>query len=113
VYPYSEARFKTLKYHPDYPERFGYLVDARTWAQAFFAWYNQAHHHTRLGLLTPAVVHYGQAETVLQKRQQVLTATYAAHPERFVKHLPVPAQLPMAVWFNPPKPTSDTASPLQ
>jgi putative transposase len=111
--PYSEAQFKTLKYRPDYPERFGCVLDARAWAQAFFAWYNQAHHHTGLGLLTPAVVHHGQAERVLQKRQQVLTAAYATHPERFVKHLPVPAQLPVAVWINPPKPASDTVSPLQ
>jgi putative transposase len=111
--PYSEAQFKTLKYRPDYPERFGCLVDARAWAQAFFAWYNEDHHHTGLGLLTPAVVHYGQAEPVLQKRQQVLAAAYAAHPERFVKHPPVPAQLPVAVWINPPKPAGDVAAPLQ
>jgi putative transposase len=111
--PYSEAQFKTLKYRPDYPERFGCLADARTWAQAFFAWYNQEHHHTGLGLLTPAVVHHGQAEAVLQKRQQVLEAAYAAHPERFVKHAPVPAQLPVAVWINPPKPASGKESPVQ
>ena len=111
--PYSEAQFKTLKYRPDYPERFGCLVDARTWAQAFFAWYNEDHHHTGLGLLTPTVVHSGQAELVLQKRQQVLAAAYTAHPERFVKHPPVPAQLPVAVWINPPKPAGDVAAPLQ
>jgi len=111
--PYSEAQFKTLKYRPDYPERFGCLLDARAWAQVFFAWYNQAHHHTNLGLLTPAVVHHGQAETVLQKRQQVLAAAYAAHPERFVKHPPMPAKLPVAVWINPPKPAGDVAAPLQ
>jgi len=111
--PYSEAQFKTLKYRPDYPERFGCLADARAWAQAFFAWYNQEHHHTGLGLLTPAVVHHGQAETVLQKRQQVLDVAYAAHPERFVKHAPVPAQLPAAVWINPPQPAGDTPAPLQ
>jgi len=111
--PYSEAQFRTLKYRPDYPERFGCLVDARMWAQAFFAWYNQEHHHTGLGLLTPAVVHHGQAETVLHKRQQVLEAAYAVHPERFVKHVPVPAQLPAAVWINPPKPAAGTEPPLQ
>lgn len=111
--PYSEAQFKTLKYRPGYPERFGCLVDARIWAQGFFAWYNQEHHHAGLGLLTPAVVHHGQAETVLQKRQQVLDVAYAAHPERFVKHPPVPAQLPVAVWINPPKPAGDTTKPLQ
>jgi len=111
--PYSEAQFKTLKYRPDYPERFGGLVEARAWAQTFFIWYNDDHHHTGLGLLTPAVVHSGQAETVLQKRQQVLDSAYAAHPERFVKHAPVPAQLPVAVWINPPKPATETAKPLQ
>ena len=111
--PYSEAQFKTLKYRPDYPERFGSLIDARAWAQAFFAWYNHEHHHTGLGLLTPAVVHSGQAATQLAKRQHVLAVAYAAHPERFVKHPPVPAQLPEAVWINPPKPTAEVAPPLQ
>lgn len=111
--PYSESQFKTLKYRPDYPERFGSLVEARLWAQTFFAWYNADHHHTGLGLLTPVVVHSGQAETVLQKRQQVLDLAYAAHPERFVKHPPVPAQLPVAVWINSPKPEGDSAIPLQ
>jgi putative transposase len=111
--PYSEAQFNTLKYRPDYPDRFGGLVEARTWAQTFFAWYNAEHHHTGLGLLTPVVVHSGQAETVRQKRQQVLDIAYAAHPERFVKHPPVPAQLPVAVWINPPKPAVETVKPLQ
>jgi putative transposase len=111
--PYSEAQFKTLKYRPDYPERFGGLVEARAWAHTFFIWYNDDHHHTGLGLLTPVVVHSGQAETVLQKRQQVLDIAYAAHPERFVKHAPVPAQLPLAVWINPPVPVGDKARPLQ
>jgi putative transposase len=101
--PYSEAQFKTLKYRPDYPDRFGCLADARAWAQAFFTWYNQEHHHTGLGLLTPASVHYGQAEAVLAKRQQTLAAAYAAHPERFVKGAPKPPPLPSAVWINPPK----------
>jgi putative transposase len=111
--PYSEAQFKTLKYRPDYPERFGCLSDAHVWAQAFFAWYNQEHHHTGLGLLTPMVVHSGQAELVCQKRQHVLDLAYAAHPERFVRHAPVSAQLPMAVWINPPKPACKRATPLQ
>jgi putative transposase len=111
--PYSEAQFKTLKYRPDYPERFGSLVEARLWAQTFFAWYNADHHHTGLGLLTPVGVHTGKAESVLQQRQKVLDIAYAAHPERFVKHPPVPAQLPAAVWINPPKPAGDPAKPLQ
>ena len=110
--PYSEAQFKTLKYRPDYPDRFGSMIEARRWAQEFFVWYNQEHHHTNLGLLTPAVVHYGEAERVLQKRQEVLALAYAAHPERFVKGAPVPAPLPAAVWINPPKPTGEKASGL-
>lgn len=111
--PYSEAQFKTLKYRPDYPQRFGGLAEARAWAHGFFAWYNQEHHHTGLGLLTPAVVHHGQAELVLQKRQQVLNVAYATHPERFVKHAPVPAQLPAAVWINPPKLVNRTEPRVQ
>jgi len=101
--PYSEAQFKTLKYRPDYPDRFGSLVEARAWAQAFFAWYNHEHHHTGLGLLTPAVVHAGQAEVVRQQRQATLQAAYEKHPDRFVKGAPIPAALPEAVWINPPK----------
>jgi putative transposase len=103
--PFSEAHFKTLKYHPTFPERFGCSSDARTWAQGFFHWYNYDHHHTGLALLTPADVHYGRAEAILQQRQQVLHAAYAAHPERFVKGPPRPAPLPTAVWINPPQPT--------
>ncbi len=103
--PYSEAQFKTLKYRPDYPSRFGCLVDARAWAQAFFAWYNHKHHHTGLALLTPSEVHYQLARSVLQKRQAVLCAAYQKTPQRFVKGLPVPSQLPSAVWINPPQVT--------
>ena len=101
--PYSEAHFKTLKYRPDYPERFGSIADARSWARSFFTWYNNQHYHTGLGLLTPALVHTGQAETVRQKRQVVLRQAYLAHPERFTKGLPRPAELPEAAWINPPK----------
>src|SRR5450759_3302462 len=104
--PFSEAQFKTLKYRPDYPERFGSLPDAPSWGRCFFAWYNDRHHHTGLGLLTPADVHHGRAETVRQKRQAALLRAYQAHPERFVKGAPVPAKLPEAVWINPPKDSS-------
>ena len=100
--PYSEAQFRTLKYRPDYPERFGSLMDARQWAQHFFTWYNQQHHHTGLSLLTPADVHYGRAEERLAQRQVVLQQAYQLHPERFVKGEPTPAQLPDAVWINQP-----------
>lgn len=101
--PYSEAQFKTLKYRPDYPERFGCLQDARNWARDFFDWYDYEHHHSALGLLTPADVHYGQGQAILGQRQLVLQAAYQRNPERFVKGLSTPAQLPVAVWINPPK----------
>ena len=101
--PYSEAQFKTLKYRPDYPSRFGCQQDARAWANTFFDWYNREHHHTGLALLTPADVHFHRAQAVLQKRQAVLHAAYARTPERFVKGPPVPMQVPQAVWINPPK----------
>jgi putative transposase len=103
--PFSEAQFKTLKYRPDYPDRFGCQLDARYWAQEFFQWYNYQHHHSALGLLTPADVHFGRAQAVLAQRQQVLEAAYHKNPERFVKGLPMPPQLPQAVWINPPKPS--------
>ena len=101
--PFSEAQFKTMKYQPDYPERFGSQVDARTWAQTFFPWYNDEHHHSGIGYLTPAAVHYGEASRLLAERQQTLNLAYAAHPERFVKGQPVPPALPTAVWINPPQ----------
>ncbi len=109
--PYSEAQFKTLKYRPDYPDRFASVADARRWARSFFAWYNDEHHHTGLGLLTPAVVHTGQAEAVRQKRQAVLQQAYQAHPERFVRGQPQPAKLPEAVWINPPPHPADLSAP--
>ena len=109
--PYSEAQFKTLKYRPDYPTRFGCQQDARAWASPFFDWYNHEHHHTGLALLTPADVHFNRAQVVLQKRQAVLQAAYARTPERFVKGIPCPAQLPAAVWINPP--TSRTAALIE
>ena len=109
--PFSEAQFKTLKYCPQFPERFGSIEDGRAFGQVFFPWYNQAHRHSGLGFLTPAVVHFGQAATVRAHRQQVLAVAYAAHPERFVKGRPHPADLPTAVWINPPskKPTAQAA----
>ena len=100
--PYSEAQFKTLKYRPDYPTRFGCQQDARAWAKAFFHWYNHHHHHTGLALLTPADVHFHRTPLVLQQRQAVLQAAYEKTPQRFVKGSPMPPQLPPAVWINPP-----------
>jgi len=102
--PFSEAQFKTVKYRPDYPERFGSLQDARAWARPFFHWYNHQHRHSALALLTPAIVHAGRATQVLQQRQRVLDAAFQAHPERFVRGQPLPGVLPEAVWINPPSP---------
>lgn len=101
--PYSEAQFKTLKYYSTYPGRFGSLVDARKWAHDFFGWYNHEHHHSGLGLLTPADVHYGRAEAVLAQREMVMRQAYARHPERFVNGSPRLPELPAAVWINPPQ----------
>ncbi len=106
--PYSEAQFKTLKYRPDFPDRFGSIVDARGWAQPFFQWDNHEHYHTGLNLMTPAMVHYGLAETIRDQRNQVLQAAYTAHPERFVRGMPTVSDLPREVWINPPAGTSLT-----
>jgi len=110
--PYSEAQFKTMKYRPDYPERFGCRQDARSWASDFFFWYDYEHHHSALGLLTPADVHYGRSQATLQRRQEVLEVAYQKNPERFVKGLPRPPQLPEAVWINPPKQLVKAEEPL-
>jgi putative transposase len=108
--PYSEAQFRTLKYSPSYPDRFGSLADARHWCERFLTWYNQEHHHTSLNLLTPADVHYGRAEEKLAQRQVVLQRAYAAHPERFVKGPPTTPKLATAVWINPPPAADSSAS---
>ena len=100
--PFSEAQFKTVKYRPDFPDRFGSPQDARTWARPFFHWYNHQHRHAALALMTPAMIHAGQGAQVMQHRQQVLNAAYLAHPERFVCGQPQPGVLPEAVWINPP-----------
>ena len=101
--PYSEAQFKTLKYRPDFPDRFGSLEHARAHGTDFFPWYNTEHRHSGLGLHTPHDVHYGLAEARRAARAAVLMAAYAARPDRFVRHHPVPAALPTAAWINPPK----------
>jgi len=100
--PYSEAHFKTFKYRPDFPDRFGCIQDATAFCRSFFAWYNNEHRHSGIGLLTPEMVHHGQAASVIAARQQTLHAAYAAHPERFVGKPPQPPLLPLAAWINPP-----------
>jgi len=100
--PYSEAQFKTLKYRPAFPERFGSIEHARQHCQGFFHWYNTQHYHSGIALLTPETVHYGLADTILEARAQTLQAAFLAHPERFKGRLPQPHPLPKAVWINKP-----------
>jgi putative transposase len=101
--PYSEAQFKTLKYRPEFPDRFGSIEDARSFCRAFFAWYNTEHCHSGIGLHTPEAVHYGLAAERNEHRARILLEAQAARPERFVRKLPEPPALPQAVWINPPK----------
>ena len=100
--PFSESQFKTLKYRPEFPDRFASFDHALDFCGKFFHWQNHEHHHWGLGLLTPAVVHFGQADVVLGARQAVLDMAHAAHPERFVRRPPQPLPLPREVWINPP-----------
>jgi len=106
--PFSEAAFKTLKYRPNFPERFGSIQDSRGFCDDFFRWYNQEHHHSGLGLLTPHDVHHGLANQRLSARAKVLDAAYQAHPERFVGGAPKPGRLPNEVWIN--KPATSTSA---
>ena len=99
--PYSEAQFKTMKYVPDFPERFGSLEDARTFCDGFFLAYNHEHRHSGIGLHTPASVHFGTAEQIHTQRQATLDQAYAAHPQRFARR-PRPPRLPEAAWINQP-----------
>ena len=101
--PYSESQFRTMKYRPGFPERFGSLQDARAFCLEFFAWYNEDHRHSGLGLLSPSVVHYGLAPAAIRQRQVVLDAAYIAHPERFVRKPPQPLPAPAEVWINKPQ----------
>jgi putative transposase len=103
--PYSEAGFKTMKYRPEFPDQFGSIQDARAFCRGFFDWYNTAHRHSGIAMLTPEQVHYGRAGVVLERRAKVLAEAYNAHPERFVRGMPAPQELPKAVWINPPRET--------
>jgi putative transposase len=101
--PYSEAQFKTLKYRPGFPARFGSIEAARAHCQEFFPWYNTRHRHAGLGLHTAADVHHGTAAAVQDRRARVLAAAYQQHPERFVSSPPTPPRLPGTSWINPPE----------
>ena len=100
--PFSEAQFKTLKYQPTFPDRFGAIEDARAYCRPFFTRYNTEHYHSGLGLLTPHAVHFGHHPQILAHRQRVLDLAYARNPERFVNAPPEPLPAPTAVWINPP-----------
>ena len=104
--PYSESQFKTLKYRPEFPDRFGSIEDARAFCQRFFPWYNHEHHHSGIALLTPDMLHYGMAAQVIEQRQNVLDTAYARNPERFTHARPKHPPQPTAVWINPPAPQS-------
>src|SRR6202158_5214262 len=95
--PFSESHFRTMKYRPEFPDRFGCIQDSRAFSQGFFRWYNEEHRHSGLALLTPAMVHYGQTALILEQRQSVLDVAYRAHPERFVRQAPKPPTLPTEV----------------
>ncbi len=103
--PFSESQFKTMKYRPEFPERFGCIQDARAFGCDFFPWYNGEHRHSGVALYTPSDVHYGRVEQVHQCRQAALDAAYQRSPNRFVRKPPEAALPPRAVWINPPKDT--------
>jgi putative transposase len=107
--PYSEAGFKTLKYRPEFPDRFSSFDDARSFCRRFFQWYNFEHHHCGIALHTPYHVHYGRYQELDIVRQAALDNAFSAHPERFVRSPPRPPALPTAAWINKPKPLSQAS----
>ncbi len=100
--PFSESHFKTLKYQPRFPKRFGCVEDAKSFCRAFFDWYNKDHHHAGIGLMTPDQVHYGQTDAVHAARQYTLDRAYLENPQRFVNKPPMPPNKPTTAWINPP-----------
>lgn len=101
--PFSESQFKTLKYCPQFPGRFGCIEDAKTFCRSFFRWYNQEHRHSGINRLTPEMLHYGRADRVLENRARVLATAFEKHPHRFKRKLPQAGKKPKSVWINPPK----------
>lgn len=100
--PFSEAQFKTLKYRPEFPRRFGSLEDARAHCRGFFHWYNTEHRHSGIAFITPANVHHGRVSEIIEGRARALTAAFEANPARFKGSRPRPKLPPKAVWINPP-----------
>jgi putative transposase len=111
--PFSESAFKTLKYRPDFPDRFGSDQDARGHCRRFFDWYNHEHRHGALGLCTPYEVHRGLATETLARRVVILEAAFDAHPERFTRGRPTLPALPNEVWINKPEPALPTEDAAQ
>jgi len=105
--PFSEAGFKTLKYMPDFPERFGCVQDARSFCRQFFAWYNHEHKHSGVGYYSPEDVHSSRYILQKQARDVVLQKAWEKYPERFVKGIPKALEVPQQVWINPPKTTQN------
>jgi len=101
--PFSESQFKTLKYRPDFPGKFASHDHGLNFCRGFFQWHNEEHCHWGIGLLTPAVVHAGEANSALEARAKVLAAAHAQHPERFVRGVPRPLRPAAEVWINPPE----------
>ncbi len=100
--PFSEAQFKTLKYRPEFPQRFGSLEDARMHCRGFFRWYNTEHRHSGIAFMRPDDVHYGRAAEIIEIRAQALNDAFEANPARFKGRRPKPGRPPEAVWINPP-----------
>lgn len=101
--PFSESQFKTLKYRPEFPERFDSFAHGSGFCRDLFGWYNEQHRHSGIALLTPAMVHHGQAERITAARKEVLLDAYARHPERFVRKPPEPLRIAPATYINPPE----------
>lgn len=100
--PYSESHFKTMKYRPEFPERFNSLAEAREFCRSFFDWYNKDHYHSGIGFLTPESIHYGFAENILENRKKVLLNAFEKNPKRFRSKKPKLKNLPKSVWINKP-----------
>lgn len=103
--PYSEAQFKTLKYHASFPDKFGAIEDSRGFCRPFFHWYNNEHYHSGIGLMTPSDIHHGLASEKRNRRAEVLEQAFTMHPQRFRGRIPVPPELPLEVWINKPDQT--------
>ena len=78
--PYSEANFKTLKYRPEFPARFDDIEHARAHCRQFVDWYNHAHRHSGIGLMTPPPSTTDSAKQLHAARAAVLDAAYLSAP---------------------------------